>query len=321
MNKNLTSKNINLCFEKVVLGDAIQELKKIEDKSVDLILSDIPYGIGFDEWDVLHNNTNTSYGGQSKAFQDQKVFARRGKPINGWSEADKKIPLEYQQWCELWLPECFRVLKEGGSIILFAGRRYSHRCIVAMENSGFNLRDLISWNKTKAPQRAQKLSGIFEKRKENELANIWGGWKLGNLQPLFEPIIWGFKPYKKTITDNIIENQLGAFYPYAFEKHFNTPSNIISCGIGEEDKQEIQKIKNMWGESFLKETKLHPTQKPLKLMEALIELTTIEGQVVLDPFAGSGTTLVASKKLKRSTIGIEMQSNFFDIINKRLSLL
>lgn len=133
--------------QKIICGNAIDELKNIESDSIDLILSDIPYGIGLDDWDVLHSNTNSAYGGGSPAQEKAgKIFKKRGKPINGWSEADKKIPLEYQLWCEEWLPECYRVLKNGGSIILFAGRRFSHRCIVAMENSGFNFRDLLAWD-------------------------------------------------------------------------------------------------------------------------------------------------------------------------------
>lgn len=62
----------------------------------------------------------------------------------------------------------------------------------------------------------------------------------------------------------------------------------------------------------------HPTQKPLELMKALIELTTQEKQVVLDPFAGSGTTLLAAKELGRKYIGFEMEDDFFENAIKRL---
>ena len=53
-------------------------------------------------------------------------------------------------------------------------------------------------------------------------------------------------------------------------------------------------------------------------MEALIELTTIEGQIVLDPFCGSGSTLVASKRLGRNYIGIEQDESFCKIARERL---
>ena len=67
------------------------------------------------------------------------------------------------------------------------------------------------------------------------------------------------------------------------------------------------------------EVRIHPTQKPLALMEALVELVTTEEQVVIDPFAGSGTTLVAALKLKRSFIGFENNSDFYEAALRRLS--
>ena len=65
----------------------------------------------------------------------------------------------------------------------------------------------------------------------------------------------------------------------------------------------------------------HPTQKPLALMKALIELTTQENQVVLDPFAGSGTTLVAAKELNRNYIGFEIDKTYYTNALNRLNTL
>jgi len=64
--------------------------------------------------------------------------------------------------------------------------------------------------------------------------------------------------------------------------------------------------------------KMHPTQKPIDLMELYISNSTKEGQIVLDPFMGGGSTGVAAKNLKRDFIGIEMDDNFFDIAKKRI---
>jgi len=63
----------------------------------------------------------------------------------------------------------------------------------------------------------------------------------------------------------------------------------------------------------------HPTVKPIKLMEYLIKMVTPKGGVVLDPFAGSGSTLVASKKLGYKYIGIELIEEYIPIIEARLS--
>ena len=79
---------------RIILGDCIQELPKIENNSVHLLLSDIPYGIGAEDWDVLHSNTNSAYMGSSPSQKKAgSIFKHRGKPLNGWSEADKMIPL------------------------------------------------------------------------------------------------------------------------------------------------------------------------------------------------------------------------------------
>ena len=136
---------------RIELGDSVQLIKNIESESIHLILSDIPYGINYDEWDVLHHNTNSALLGQSPAQEKLgSVFKTRGKPLNGWSQSDKNIPLEYYNWCSSWASEWLRVLKPGASCFIFAGRRLSHRCICAMEEAGFIFRDMIAWEKDSA---------------------------------------------------------------------------------------------------------------------------------------------------------------------------
>ncbi|HHV2365993.1 TPA: DNA-methyltransferase, partial [Escherichia coli] len=259
---------------------------------------------GAEDWDVLHNNSNNAYLGSSPAQKNAgAIFKKRGKPINGWSEADKKIPLEYQQWCEEWATEWFRVLKPGASAIIFAGRRFSHRCICAMEDAGFNLRDIIAWMRVKAPHRAQRLSCVYERRGDTLNAEKWNGWRVGNLQPTFEPILWFSKPYKigGTIADNAIIHGVGAYNQDAFVARNGKPENVITAGFSSN------------------ESGLHPTQKPVALMKTLIELTTQKGQLVIDPFSGSGSTLVAAKDLGRDYIGFEINPTYVETSIKRLN--
>lgn len=64
----------------------------------------------------------------------------------------------------------------------------------------------------------------------------------------------------------------------------------------------------------------HPTQKPNKLLEYLIKTYSVEGDIILDSFAGSGSTLLAAKNLNRQFIGIEKEQKYFDIIKNRLTI-
>lgn len=296
-------------IDTIIHGNSIEVIKTIEDNSIHAIISDIPYGIGYEDWDVLHSNTNTAYGGASEAQKEAgALFKRRGKPLNGWSEADKKIPLEYQQWCELWADEWLRVLKPGASCFVFAGRRFSHRCIVALENHGFTFKDMLCWEKNTAPHRAQRLSAVYSRRADEENADAWKNWRVANLRPLFEPILWFQKPYKTggTIADNVLEHEVGAWDELALRSYivgdlYDKSSNILKVNVTNEDHGK------------------HSAQKPLALMELLVALVTKPGQLVLDPFAGSGTTCVAARNLNRHYIGIEIDDNYCKVANERLS--
>ncbi len=83
-------------LNKITLGNCLDHVPELTDNSIDLFLSDIPYGISLDEWDVLHANTNSALLGSSPAQEGKSGFRRRGKPINGWAQSDRNIGLEYQ---------------------------------------------------------------------------------------------------------------------------------------------------------------------------------------------------------------------------------
>jgi len=291
-------------LNKIYIGDAVKLIKDIPDNSIHLILSDIPYGISFADWDVLHNNTNSALLGSSPAQKTcGAVFKRRGKPLNGWAREDKEIGKQYYEWVSQWACEGLRVLKPGATAFIFAGRRLSSRCVCAFEDAGFTFKDMIAWHKGRAAHRAQHLSVVYERRKDMCSAKSWKGWKLGNLRPLFEPILWFQKPYKigGTLADNMLEHKVGAYNECVFKNYGAEPNNIIFM------------------EPDISDVGLHPTQKPLKLMKLLIELTTIENHIVFDPFCGSGTTLVAASILGRNYIGIEQNETFYNTAVNRLN--
>ena len=93
------------------------------------------------------------------------------------------------------------------------------------------------------------------------------GGGVGNLRPTYEPILWFTKPYKigTTIADNALKHGVGAYNEDAYLRYVKEPENVIKCGLGS------------------REGGLHPTQKSVRLMQALIELTTRDGQLVSRP--------------------------------------
>ena len=289
-------------LNRITLGDCLAHLPNIQEKSVDLLLSDIPYGISLDEWDVIHNNSNSALLGKSPAQDGKAAFKRRGKPINGWSESDKRIGKEYEAWCKSWAELAFQCLKEGSPAFIFGGRRTIHHAINALEQAGFLLRDMLVWKKETAHHRAQKASTVLERRGLPEAAEAWEGWRLGNLAPIWEPIAFFMKPYRVggTITDNLLENQLGALNLDSCRALSGNNTNLLSYGFEKHEE------------------KIHEAQKPEKLIEHLIKLTTLENHCVLDPFMGSGTTAVVAKNTNRNFIGFERNEEYHRLANLRL---
>lgn len=286
-------------------GDCLKYIPQLTDNSIDLFLSDIPYGISLDDWDVLHSNTNSALLGQSPAQEGKSGFKRRGKPINGWAQSDRNIGLEYQAWCNDWAEKVYPKMKKGSFLFVFGARRTIHRVVNAFEDAGFLLKDIIAWKKQSAHHRAQRLSIVLERRGLKDEADQWAGWRLGNLAPIWEPVAWFMKPYTigSTITDNILENEVGAMNIDECQLSGTSPTNMLEFAFSKDEKR------------------IHEAQKPLDLIKYLIQLTTKENQIVLDPFMGSGTTAVAAKTLKRNFIGFETHAEFYQKSLERIKLI
>ncbi len=285
----------------IVAGDALALIPLLNDDSIHCCISDIPYGISLDDWDVLHNNTNSALLGQSPAQKGKSGFKRRGKPIRGWSEADRAIPKEYQDWCFAWASLLYPKMKDGASLFIFGARRTLHRAIVALEDSGFLLKDILAWEKPNAHHRAQRISIVMSRRGLDKDSEKWSGWRLGNLAPIWEPIAWFFKPYPHTITDVVLKNEVGAMNVAAVQSDGKNPNNLI--------KRWFEEDEHRW----------HEAQKPVSILEFLITLATRKQQIVLDPFIGSGSTAVACQRLNRQFIGFDINPEYVTIAKSRLS--
>lgn len=273
-------------------ADCLQILPKLKEQSVDALISDIPYGINYAEWDVIVPNTNSALLGNSPAQQQSKLFKTRGKPLNGWSANDLDATA-YQEWATQFLTESFRLLKPGSPLLILCGRRMLHHLIIGAEKSGFIYKDTITWNKQSAPFRAQRIQQVLSKRKSTVKGK---NWRLGNLAPVCEPIVYLFKPYKigTTLTDCFIQDRLGCFNADVLTSNYLEISGRIKH-------------------------RQHDTEKPLELMLTLVNLVTMKNHVILDPFMGSGSTGLACTQSGRRFIGIEQNEGYFQIARQRLS--
>lgn len=94
-------------------------------------------------------------------------------------------------------------------------------------------------------------------------------------------------------------------------------------GLGLKNGKECRTLSNVWSDispivPWSAERSGHPTQKPIQLMERIVNVFTNKGDLILDPFMGSGSTLVAAKKLERNYAGCDINKEYFDITNTRL---
>lgn len=316
-------------------GSNLEILPTLAENSIDAIVTDPPYQLGFmgKKWD----SSGISYN------------------VGVWRE-------------------CLRVLKPGGHLLAFGGTRTYHRMVCAIEDAGFEIRDSIHWlyssgfpkslDVSKAIDKAagaereivgsKKLGGnaaqsFNEKSGKLYAANtnsvgvkpievpltapatddakLWEGWGTA-LKPAHEPIVLARKPLQGTVANNVLEHGTGALNidetrVKNLENQNLWPANIIL-------NEEVAEHHPEWATYFycskaskkernagLETQNIHPTVKPLALMRYLIRLITPPEGTVLDPFAGSGTTLAAAIQENKNAIGIELTEDYWPIIEAR----
>jgi len=389
---------------KLVLGDCIEKLKELDDCSVEAIITDPPYELNFmnKKWD----NTGIAYN------------------VDMWKE-------------------CLRVLKPGGHLLSFGGTRTYHRMACAIEDAGFEIRDMLEWvyssgfpknmnigkayDKVMGNEKKVFPNPLIKKQTGQEQTASMGAKKatltvskgsssykgLGTaLKPSHEPIILARKPLsEKTIVENVIKYDTGGLdidkcrlpiskpiirnlaysnteeydknkltewdiQKYRKENYINTegrfPANVLVTDnalgdnsvyfdidawnekngllqfskAGKKEKNngcEELELKQITGGGGLTAEKNefgvyntasaggkygsikalkhnhHPTVKPLALIKYLVTLISREGQTVIDPFMGSGTTGIACKLLNRNFIGIELNEEYIKIAKARIN--
>jgi len=229
---------------KLLHGDCLELMKSIPDKSIDMVLTDPPYGTTACKWDVV-------------------------------------IPFE-PMWEQLE-----RITKDNGAICLFGSEPFSSH--LRLSNLKMFKYDWI-WDKVKP-------GNIFNSKRQpltsHEIISIFGK------KPNYYPIKSGneirkTKIYSKSLTQNHPDYNDERVLVGKFPKQLIKFSNANQKG------------------------RLHPTQKPVALLEYLIKTYTLENETVLDFTMGSGSTGVACKNLNRKFIGIEKDDKYFEISKERI---
>jgi len=237
-------------------GDCLELMERILDNSVDMVLTDPPYGTTACKWDSI-------------------------------------IPLE-PMWEQLK-----RLVKPNGAIALFGKEPFSS--VLRMSNVEQYKYDWY-WNKKHGANFAQA-----NKRPLNviELVSVFYAYpptyisqKMNN--PKGEEKRHKYKPSKQK---EVFVGQVALAADYAKKgKHYDPKKLLARCLV------EFSRVYRP----------VHPTQKPVALMEYLIKTYTKEGEIVLDFTMGSGSTGVACKNLGRKFIGIELDEKYFEIAKKRI---
>ncbi len=274
-------------------GDCFDFLPTLADNSVHFVLTDPPYFI-----DKLDDKWN-----------DKKIGITNSNTVGNLPAGMKFSPeqsINFGKFFEKVAKEVCRVLMPGGFFISFSQGRLYQRMAVASEDAGFWIKDMLAWHYTKKAQpKAFTLDHFIDKKDISEkekqrLKNKINGRKTPQLKPAFEPMMLAQKPLEGTFINNydkwgvsLIDTSI------TMDGYF--PSNVIKV-----EKPEGEDRNN------------HPTQKPVALLEHLIKIFTQEGQTVLDPFLGSGSTAIASYRNKRKIIGYELELKYMNIIRKRL---
>lgn len=186
-------------------GDCIDVMRELPERSVDAIVTDPPYGIGFmgHQWDQPGDFGPIRAGGRptphARGRGKQVDLGRPDAMEAGRYDQSRAAHHVFQAWCEAWATEAFRVLKPGGHLLAFGGARTFHRLAAGIEDAGFEIRDSIVWLYGSGFPKSRNLDGD------------WRGWGTA-LKPAFEPIVVARAPMAGTVAANMAEHGTGALH-------------------------------------------------------------------------------------------------------------
>lgn len=280
-------------------------MPEMPNNSIAACITDPPYNYEFigRKWDEKEISRRL------KKVKDSKTLVKNipyGSGLAGgvrnerWYQRNQENVIEYTNWCKQWGHELFKVCKHGAPVAVFNSTRTVAHIQVALEEAGFYTRDILVYRRHSGIPKGLNLKRKLEKMNHPD-SETWDGWHTC-FRNEWESIVLVQKPLLNNYWETLQKTGVGVFKTINEDGSFQ--SNILE---GYQNKSE---------KKFA-----HCTVKPLELIKKLI-LTLVpksNDNIVLDPFAGSGTTLVASKELGYNYTGIEIEKEYVDIIKNRLS--
>jgi site-specific DNA-methyltransferase (adenine-specific) len=300
-----------LFHNQVWLGDCRELLKRLPEHSIAACITDPPYNYEFigHQWDAeeITRRTERVKSSQSKTLVKNIPY---GSGLAGgvrnprWYERVRQNIVEYEQWCFEWGQEVFRVAKPGAVVAVFNSTRTMAHVQVALERAGFYARDCVVYRRHSGIPKGFNLSAKLQ-QSDPQAARAAEGWH-SCLRNEWEAIVILQKPLEGNYLTTYQRYGTGLFYTANPDGSFQ--SNILE-NIPRDDKDTEEGLK------------VHCTVKPLALMEKLVTMFAPHDpqQIVLDPFAGSGTTLVAAKRIGMGYLGMEIEADYVPIIEQRLA--
>lgn len=241
----------------LIHGDCLEKMKDIPDKSIDMILCDLPYGTTACKWDSV-------------------------------------IPFE-----PLW-SQYRRIIKDRRAIVLFAGEPFAST--LRLSNIAWYKYDWI-WEKNNA---VGFVNAKLKPMNKHEVVCVFSNGKTSNRNNsnmIYNP--QDLKPYNKTIKNSKMSKK---------ENTYDRPSTNSTVYFQQWTNYPTSILK------FNRPSKaVHPTQKPVPLLEYLIRTYSNEGDLVLDNCAGSMSTVIAALNTKRNCIAIEKDTKYFEIGKERVT--
>jgi site-specific DNA-methyltransferase (adenine-specific) len=289
----------------VIHGDCRLELKQLEAESISCVITDPPYNYEF----IGRNWDHDEIARRIERIQDSSTLVKNipyGSGLAGgvrnarWYERNRNNVVQYIEWCEEWSAELCRVCKPGAVVAVFSSTRTLAHVQVALEVAGFYARDVLVYRRHAGIPKGLNVKKKLEKMDDLDAAQ-WEGWHTC-LRNEWEAIVVVQKPLLDNYIKTIEAVGLGPFKAILPDGSFQ--SNILEgYSKGRDEKFDE-----------------HCTVKPISLIRHLIELflSSKGDHVVLDPFAGTGTTLIAALELGHQALGIEIEERYCSIIERRL---